>query len=118
MVARILDRADEAGVRLVVITGRNTFSAASLFAAHLERDTDAVFVGEPMGGSPNLYGNPRDFTLPYSGIVVGVATQWFVGSTPGDPRLTIEPDVPVALTSADYFAGRDPALDAAMRAGA
>jgi hypothetical protein len=68
-----------------------------------------------MGGSPNLYGNPRDFLLLHSGIDVGVATQYYVGSRPDDPRLTIPPDVSVGLTSADYFAGRDPALQAALR---
>jgi dienelactone hydrolase len=36
--------------------------------------------------------------------------------TPEDPRLTIEPQVPVALSSADFFAGRDPALAAATDA--
>jgi hypothetical protein len=115
VVARILARAAGEGRTLVVITGRNTFSAASLFSARLERTTDAVFVGEPMGGSPNLYGNSRDILLLHSGIDVAVATQYYVGSTPDDPRLTIEPDVPVSLTSADYFAGRDPALVAALR---
>jgi hypothetical protein len=35
---------------------------------------------------------------------------------PDDPRLTIEPDVPVAVTAADHFAGRDPALEAALTA--
>ncbi|HXJ63469.1 MAG TPA: hypothetical protein VNN79_06920 [Actinomycetota bacterium] len=115
-VARILEAAHGRGVRIVVITGRNTFSAASLFAARLERTTDATFVGEPMGGSPNLYGNSRDLELPYSGLDVSVATSSEVGSTPGDPRLSIEPDVRVELTSADYFAGRDPVLAAALRA--
>jgi len=115
VVARILERAAADGRTLAVITGRNTFSAASLFAARLERNTGAVFVGEAMGGSPNLYGNPRDFLLLHSGIDVGVATQYYVGSIPDDPRLTIPPDVPVELTSADYFAGRDPALRAALR---
>ena len=34
----------------------------------------------------------------------------------GDPRMAIEPDIPVALSSSDYFAGRDPALGAALTA--
>ena len=32
----------------------------------------------------------------------------------GDKRLAIEPDVPFALTAADFFAGKDPALQAAL----
>lgn len=107
-----LVRAGRSGAELFVITGRNTFSAASLFAAELEKRTDATFVGEPMGGSPNLFGNPDDVLLPYSGLDVTVASEYFVRSTPDDPRLTIEPDIEVEPTSADWFAGRDPAMEA------
>jgi hypothetical protein len=31
-----------------------------------------------------------------------------------DERLAIEPDIPIALSAADFFAGKDPALDAAL----
>ena len=41
------------------------------------------------------------------------AVHW-VFSDPDDPRLTIEPDVTVEVSAADYFAGRDPALEAAL----
>ena len=115
-VVRVLTRATGRGTPIVVITGRNTFSAASLFAARLERTADPLFVGEAMGGSPNLYGNPRDVLLSNSGIDVSVATGSFVGNTRDDPRLTIAPDVPAPMTSADYFAGRDPAVRAALTA--
>jgi hypothetical protein len=99
---------------MFVITGRNTFSAASLFAADAERKTRSVFVGEPMGGSPNFYGNSRDVSLSYSGILVSVAGEYFVRSSPDDPRLSIEPDIEVRLSSRDYFSGRDPALEAIL----
>jgi hypothetical protein len=100
--------------RLFVITGRNTFSAAALFAAEMERRTPAVFVGEPMGGSPNLYGDASEVRLAYCGIVVSVATEYFVRSTPDDPRLTIDPGIPVQLSSSDYFGGRDLGLEAIL----
>ena len=106
--------ADRSGRQLFVITGRNTFSAASLFAAEIDKRTDATFVGEPMGGSPNLYGNPDDVVLPYSGLQVTVASEYFVRSTPDDPRLTIPPDVEVRPTSAQWFAGQDPTLEAIL----
>jgi hypothetical protein len=35
-------------------------------------------------------------------------------SEPGNPRDAIEPDIPVELSSGDYFAGRDPVLQAAL----
>jgi len=96
---------------LYLIAGRNTFAAASLFTADLTYQTSVTVVGEPMGGSPSLYGNPTDETLPYSGLVVSVATQLYQPVS-GDARLEIEPDLPVSLTLADFLAGRDPALEA------
>lgn len=94
---------------LFLITGRNTFSAASLFTADLTNRTRVTTVGEPMGGSPNLWGNARDLSLAASGIVISVATEYFQ-PVPGDERIEIEVDRPVPLTLADFLAGRDPAL--------
>lgn len=111
----LVDVLTDEGIRskqLFVITGRNTFSAACLFAAEIDRDTDATFVGEPMGGSPNLFGNPGSVALPFSGLAVTVAGEYFVRSTPDDRRLTIEPDIPVALQAQGYFAHRDPSIEA------
>lgn len=94
-----------------LITGRNTFSAASLFTAALKDRTAVTIVGEAMGGSPALFGNARDLTLPYSGLVVNVATEFFQPVS-GDTRLGIAPDLDVPLHLADFLAGRDPALAA------
>jgi hypothetical protein len=69
-----------------------------------------------MGGSPNLYGDTRPVRLPASGQTLYMATRYWERSTPGDARLTIEPDIPVDLTSDDYFAGRDPVLEAILAA--
>ena len=96
---------------LFLITGRNTFSAASLFAADLTSRAHVTVVGEPMGGSPSLFGNARDVTLPYSGLVLNVATEFFQ-PVPGDNRLELPPDLPVQLSLAGFLAGRDPALAA------
>jgi len=96
--------------QLFVMTGRNTFSAASLFVARLKRDTDAAIVGEPMGGCPTAFGNSRDMTLPFSGIAVSVATQLEVGVAADDTRPTIEPDDPSLLSADDWANGSDPAL--------
>jgi hypothetical protein len=116
----LLDVLKAKGVRskpLFVITGRNTFSAASLFSAEVDRELKATFVGEPMGGSPNLFGNPGEVALPFSGLLVTVAGEYFVRSTADDAQLTIEPDVPVTLRADDYFAHRDASLEAIQAAG-
>ena len=108
------EEVNQAG-RLYVITGRNTFSAAANFAAELERSTRATFVGEPMGGSPNLYGDTRTASLPNSKIEVWVSARYWQKSAPDDTRRSIDPGRPALLSSADWFAGRDPALAAALR---
>jgi hypothetical protein len=100
--------------KLAVLTSRVTFSAAGNFAADIDHSTRARFFGEPTGGSPNNYGEAQEIELATLGVSVFTATQW-VEVAPGDTRLAIEPDVPVPLTAADYFAGRDPVLAAALR---
>ena len=99
--------------RLFVLISRTTFSAAQNFITELESSVHPVFVGEPSGGSPNLYGDVRETLLPSTGLMLNVAHIYWELSTPEDARLSIDPQIPVALSSADFFAGRDPVLDAA-----
>ena len=96
---------------------RDVLGGASNLVADLERYVDPVLVGEPMGGGLNFW---NDVTwvhldrLPVP-IQVGISTRyWQPAEDPADPRLTVEPDVPVTVTADDYFAGRDPALRAAL----
>ena len=106
--------------RTFVLTDRVTFSAAANLATRIEATTDAVFVGEPMGGAPNLWADVtwvtlRDFPIP---MRVAISTVYWQMAEPDDPRLTITPDIPTSVTAADHFAGRDAALDAALVAPA
>jgi dienelactone hydrolase len=102
--------------RIVVLISRITFSAAENFAADLERVAHPIFVGEPSGGSPNLYGDTSNTLLPASGVELRVAGIYWQKSNPDDPRIAIDPQVPVSLSSDAFFAGRDPALVAAIGA--
>jgi hypothetical protein len=45
---------------------------------------------------------------------VGVSTRYWEMSTPDDPRLTIDPELPFPVTAADYFAGVDPVVEAML----
>jgi C-terminal processing protease CtpA/Prc len=101
-----------------VLTDRVTFSAASNFATEIERRTDARFVGEPMGGGLNFWDDVWWLDLPNLPVPMraAISVRHWVFADPDDPRLTIEPDVPVEVTAADFFAGRDPALEAALEA--
>ena len=103
---------------IVVLAGRVTFSAAVNFLADLESSTRFLLVGEDTGGAPNLYGDVTPLDLPQTGLRVEVATIWWVKSRLGerDPRVTFHPDVVVPPTAAAWFAGRDPALAAALTA--
>ncbi|MBT8400209.1 MAG: hypothetical protein KJO98_07020 [Rhodothermia bacterium] len=98
--------------RLLVITGRNTFSAAQNFVNRVERLTDAVFVGEPSSSSPNFVGEETNLHLPWSRLRGSMSSKYWQDSDPGDRRPWISPDVPVALSAADYFSGVDPVMDA------
>jgi hypothetical protein len=98
--------------RLFVIVDRGTFSAAVSLAADLQRETHALFVGEPTGAAPNSPGDPAHVTLPASGLVVRISTVLWQGSDPRDSRAFIAPDLPAMPTWADWLSHRDPALAA------
>jgi Peptidase family S41 len=102
--------------RLYLLTGRATFSAAANFAAEIDRDTRAIIVGEPTGGGVETYGDTFPLTLPTLGWTVHIAARYHERKkSRSDHRLAVEPDVPVNLTSSQYFAGRDPVLERALR---
>jgi tetratricopeptide (TPR) repeat protein len=98
--------------RLVVLIGPRTFSAAQSGAAMIERYTEAVFVGEPTGSSPNFVGEEDPFTLPYSRLVVNVSHLTHQNAIPQDRRTWIAPLIYAPVSFADYRAERDPALEA------
>ena len=101
---------------LCVLIGPATFSAAQNFANRLERECFVTFIGEPTGSAPNLVGDAAYFVGKATGITAMVATRrWFDGG-PDDPRRWIAPDIPVPSLFADWAAGRDPALEAAIAA--
>jgi hypothetical protein len=100
--------------KLCVLIGPATFSAAQNFANRIERECFATFVGEPTGSAPNLVGDAAFHVGQATGITAMVATKrWFDGG-PDDKRRWIFPDVFVPSLYADWAAGRDPALDAAL----
>lgn len=100
--------------KIAVLTGRNTFSAAQIFIAGVNRETKAVFVGEPSSSRPNFVGEENMLVLPYSGALGSISNRYHE-NIPGDQRKWIEPEVKVNLSSKDYFAGRDPVLAAVFK---
>jgi hypothetical protein len=112
----IKSRYDAPG-RLVVITGRRTWSAAQMLINELENFEDVVFVGEPSASRGNVYGDSKKIVLPNSHLTMRVSSLYWQQSDPRDTREFIEVNVAAPLTFADYAAGRDPALEAAERVG-
>jgi hypothetical protein len=107
------DRINRKG-RLFLLVGRNTFSAAMNGATDIERHTEAIFIGEPTGSSPNFVGESVIVILPYSKIWVSISDLYWQRSVAMDSRPWIAPRLHLPPTFADYRAGRDPALEAAL----
>jgi hypothetical protein len=102
--------------KLFVITSRHTFSAAGHLVTYLERQTDALFVGEPTGASPNHYGDAELVELPNSGLQIRASAIYWQNSLPSrfETRDWTPPDISARLTINDYLSGRDPALEAIL----
>ncbi len=98
---------------LTILIGRENVSAGTVVARELDKQTRGVFVGEPTPArADNFLCSCADIKLQNSKFVVTVPTFSF---HTGDPRPAIAPDVPMALASADFFAGRDPVMAAALK---
>lgn len=104
------DRLNRPG-SLFVLIGRRTFSAAQNGVNELERHTEAVFVGEPTGATPNHYGDAIGFETPNAGIPFFVSTLYWQNH-PRDDRPWTPPRIYAPPTREAYLAGRDPALEA------
>lgn len=103
---------------LYVLTTRITQSAGVYFAVKLEQETYSVFVGEPIGAHPNFFNSPRGqhpmLALPGTDLYFRVANKWMQNSDNQDDRKFIAPDIPVAMSYAEYSEGKDPVLQAAL----
>jgi hypothetical protein len=102
--------------RLYVLTGRRTWSAAQMLVTELQKYTTAIFVGEPTASRGNHYGDSFRIVLPNSRVTFRVSTLWHQYLDSRDKRPMIEPAIRVPLTFAEYAAGRDPVLSAALSA--
>jgi len=100
---------------LFVIIGKGVFSAASNFTMAMENETNATFIGEPTGGSPNHYGDGLPMLLPNSKIVVNLSSRYNQDAASDGSRLFKAPDILVELESKDYFSGIDPVMDAILK---
>ena len=103
--------------KIYVLIGPPTFSAAVMNAIKLKLELHATLVGEPTGGKPGSYGEVKALTLPNSKLVIQYSTRYFAADK-GMDGPTLVPDIAAGMSRADLLAGRDPALNAAIQAGA
>jgi hypothetical protein len=102
--------------QLYALIGRRSYSATGNFISDLERLANPIFVGEASSECCNLHGDPSSVTLPYSKVQSELtAVRWKLSRNAFDGRREMSAHVPVQLTADDYFAGKDPALDAVFR---
>jgi C-terminal processing protease CtpA/Prc len=116
VLALLKDPAIDREGRLFVLTDHSTFSAASNLATQIEQQTTAIFAGQPMAGGLNFWNDVQLVRLPHYPIPmqVGVSTRYWQFAPADDPRLSIEPDLPLPNLSSDYFGDRDPVLEAVL----
>ena len=105
------DRVNRFG-HLFVLIGRRTFSAAMNGAVDIERNTNAVFVGEPTGSSPNFVGETTILVLPCSGLRLSCSSLYWQSSTATDRRTWISPSIVAEPSIAAFAENRDPGLEA------
>jgi len=100
--------------KIVIITGRNTFSATQIFISLMNKNTHALFAGEPSSSKPNFVGEENYSMLPWSGAIVSISNKYHE-SIPGDKRQWIAPNFPVFLSSTEYFKNQDPVMDLILK---
>jgi tetratricopeptide (TPR) repeat protein len=110
------DKVNQRG-KLFVIIGRNTFSAAQCGVTHIERNTNAIFVGEPTGSCPNFVGETCRLKLPYSKMQASISDLYWQNSVAMDYRTWIGPEIYTPPTFEAYRSKQDLALDAILAYG-
>lgn len=103
---------DYSSSRIVVLIGRETFSAAMLLAYELRHQVGAILLGEPTRARLNCYGNTHRLELESLGLTVLYSTNYFQLSKTNQDA--IYPDEHLPMTSEGFLAGRDPAMQCAL----
>jgi tetratricopeptide (TPR) repeat protein len=109
---RELIRAEDEDTKLFVLSGRGAFSATQFILDDLDRFSEALLMGEPASSKPNSFGDSFRVALPNSGLTVRVSILYWQNEQRNRPWTPIDAAVP--LRFADYVAGRDAALEAAI----
>jgi hypothetical protein len=108
-----VDKVNEPG-RMFTIIGRQTFSAAQNFVNMMQKYTQTIFVGEPTGEAPNMFGDPGRIKLPNSGLEIRASTLWWQDMDQRDTRKWLAPRIAAEMSFDDYRRNVDPAMEATL----
>jgi hypothetical protein len=123
---RLSALARERRARLYVVTGPATFSAGIFHVAQLRQFGGSTLVGEGPGDTAEFWAEGGNLLMPRSHLTLhyGNWLHSYARAKPSPERELrymdlyvdrVSPEVRTPLTSRDYFAGRDPALEAILR---
>jgi len=98
--------------KLYIITGRDTFSAASNFIGRMLKNTTAITVGDIAAGPLNWCSDTVRFDLPNSHLMVNVSTMFWQEGHATDSRGYYPPDYYMPTTFKDYLSFSGPVLEA------
>jgi tetratricopeptide (TPR) repeat protein len=97
--------------KLFTVLGRATFSAGVNLASAMREHTQTTFIGTPAGAYFNHNGDASTFLLPNSEMELGVSTIWHQPVSSRDKSQLICIDIPIEMSSEDYFNKQDPILN-------
>ncbi len=100
--------------RLYTLVGSGTFSAATACLAQMIEHTEVIVVGQATSGPLNWCSDTVGQSLPFSKLRMRISRLAWQGGHPTDDRGYCPPEFPVPLSAADFFAGRDTALEAIL----
>ena len=99
--------------KLFVLTRKNTFSSANMFAVTIKDNGLGIIIGEPTGNSPSCFGDPMEFRMPNTNYSFRISYKYFPRPTPeSDPENTLKPDISVFTTGNDVREGEDAQMEA------
>ena len=98
--------------KLYIITGGQTFSAASNFIGQMLKNSSVLTVGDIAAGPLNWCSDTITFALPNSNLMFNLSTMFWQEGHATDSRGYYPPDYYLPATFKDYVSGSDPVLEA------
>lgn len=100
--------------RIYILTSKNTFSSAVLFANTFKINDIATIIGEPSGNSVSHYGDPIHKMLENSNVSIFVSTKYWE-SPDGSNESILKPNVLIVKNQKDIIDDNDPVIEWLLR---